>query len=71
MAGGTDDQGRLRRTGRVRGTGSHGRTGRRRGAELSGRRWGRLAAMFGFILALNAAGWGIYILAVMPAPPRR
>ena len=22
--------------------------------------------MFGFILALNAAGWGIYILAVMP-----
>ena len=22
--------------------------------------------MFGFILALNAAGWGIYILVVMP-----
>jgi len=39
---------------------------RRMGAELSGREWGRLAAMFGFILALNAAGWGIYILAVMP-----
>ena len=27
---------------------------------------GRLAAMSGFILALNAAGWGIYILVVMP-----
>jgi nickel/cobalt transporter (NiCoT) family protein len=39
---------------------------RRAGAELSGREWGRLAAMFGFILALNAAGWGIYILVVMP-----
>ena len=37
-----------------------------RGAGLSGREWGRLGAMFGFILALNAAGWGIYILAVMP-----
>src|SRR4029077_5798404 len=36
------------------------------GAELSGREWGRLAAMFGFILALNAAGWGIYVLCVMP-----
>jgi high-affinity nickel-transport protein len=36
------------------------------GADLSGRERGRLAAMFGFILALNAAGWGIYILAVMP-----
>jgi nickel/cobalt transporter (NiCoT) family protein len=28
--------------------------------------WGRLLAMFGFILAVNAAGWLIYILAVMP-----
>jgi len=36
------------------------------GAALSGREWGRLAAMFGFIAALNAAGWGIYVLAVMP-----
>ena len=34
--------------------------------ELSAREWGRLAAMFGFILALNAAGWGIYVLCVMP-----
>ena len=39
---------------------------RRMGAELSGREWGQVAAMAGFILALNAAGWGIYILAVMP-----
>ena len=37
-----------------------------RGAGLSGRVWGRIVAMFGFILALNAAGWGIYVLAVMP-----
>jgi nickel/cobalt transporter (NiCoT) family protein len=36
------------------------------GADLSGREWARLAAMFGFILAVNAAGWGIYVLAVMP-----
>jgi nickel/cobalt transporter (NiCoT) family protein len=36
------------------------------GADLSGREWGRLAAMFGFILAVNAAGWGIYLLVVMP-----
>ncbi len=35
-------------------------------ADLSGREWGRLAAMFGFILALNAAGWCIYVLCVMP-----
>src|SRR5689334_1703477 len=39
---------------------------RRMGADLSGREWGRLAAMFGFILAVNAAGWGIYLLVVMP-----
>ncbi len=39
---------------------------RRIGADLSGREWGRLIAMFGFILAINAAGWGIYVLAVMP-----
>ncbi|MBV9204009.1 MAG: HoxN/HupN/NixA family nickel/cobalt transporter [Actinobacteria bacterium] len=59
-------QGRTRPTGqgRTRPTGQ-GRT-RRMGAALSGREWGRLAAMFGFIAALNAAGWGIYVLAVMP-----
>jgi high-affinity nickel-transport protein len=39
---------------------------RRMGADLSGREWGRLVAMFGFILAVNVAGWGIYVLAVMP-----
>ncbi len=33
---------------------------------LTAREWGRLAAMFGFILALNAAGWGIFVLYVMP-----
>ena len=38
----------------------------RRGPNLSGRERGRLAAMFGFILVLNAVGWGIYILVVMP-----
>jgi nickel/cobalt transporter (NiCoT) family protein len=38
----------------------------RTGAGLSGREWGRLTAMFGFILALNVVGWGIYILVVMP-----
>ena len=36
------------------------------GAGLSRRVWGRIVAMFGFILALNVAGWGIYVLAVMP-----
>src|SRR6202034_3034495 len=35
-------------------------------AELSPRERGRLAAMFVFILAINAAGWGIYVLCVMP-----
>jgi nickel/cobalt transporter (NiCoT) family protein len=34
--------------------------------ELTGREQGRLAAMFVFILAVNAAGWGIYVLCVMP-----
>jgi high-affinity nickel-transport protein len=28
--------------------------------------WGRLAAMFGFILAVNVAGWLIYVAVVMP-----
>jgi nickel/cobalt transporter (NiCoT) family protein len=35
-------------------------------ARLSGREWGRLVSMFAFILAVNAAGWGIYIVYVMP-----
>jgi nickel/cobalt transporter (NiCoT) family protein len=39
---------------------------RRMGAELSGRERWHIVAMFGFILALNAAGWGIYLLVVMP-----
>lgn len=34
--------------------------------DLTGREWGRLILMFLFIGALNAAGWGIYILCVMP-----
>jgi nickel/cobalt transporter (NiCoT) family protein len=33
---------------------------------LTAREWGRLAAMFGFILAVNVAGWGIFALYVMP-----
>jgi high-affinity nickel-transport protein len=36
------------------------------GADLTGREWGRLVAMFAFVLAINAAGWGIYVLCVMP-----
>jgi high-affinity nickel-transport protein len=39
---------------------------RRMIAGLCGGEWGRLAAMFGFILALNVVGWGIYLLVVMP-----
>jgi nickel/cobalt transporter (NiCoT) family protein len=34
--------------------------------ELSAREWGRLGSMFAFILALNAAGWAIYVFCVMP-----
>ena len=34
--------------------------------DVSAREWGRLAAMFGFILAINILGWGIYVLYVMP-----
>jgi nickel/cobalt transporter (NiCoT) family protein len=33
---------------------------------LTVRERGRLAAMFGFILAVNAAGWAIFVLYVMP-----
>ncbi len=38
---------------------------RRMGADLSAREWGRLVAMFVFILVINAVGWCIYILCVM------
>jgi high-affinity nickel-transport protein len=34
--------------------------------DLSARELGRLAAMFGVILAINALGWGIYVLDVLP-----
>jgi nickel/cobalt transporter (NiCoT) family protein len=34
--------------------------------DLTGRERGRLTAMFLFILAVNALGWGIYVLCVMP-----
>jgi nickel/cobalt transporter (NiCoT) family protein len=33
---------------------------------LTAREWGRLAAIFGFILAVNVAGWAIFVLYVMP-----
>jgi high-affinity nickel permease len=46
-------------------SGGQGRL-QRMSAELSGREWWHVAAMFGFILALNAAGWAIYLLVVMP-----
>jgi nickel/cobalt transporter (NiCoT) family protein len=39
---------------------------RRMGADLSGREWARLVAMFGFILAVNLLGWGIFVVYVMP-----
>jgi len=39
---------------------------RRIGADLTGREWGLLVAMFALILVINAAGWGIYVLSVMP-----
>ncbi|HUB40383.1 MAG TPA: HoxN/HupN/NixA family nickel/cobalt transporter [Streptosporangiaceae bacterium] len=39
---------------------------RRMAGDLTGREWGRLISMFVFILAVNAAGWGIYVLCVMP-----
>jgi high-affinity nickel-transport protein len=35
-------------------------------AGLTGRERGRLVAMFVLILMINAAGWGIYVLRVMP-----
>jgi nickel/cobalt transporter (NiCoT) family protein len=33
---------------------------------LSAPEWGRLAAMFAIILAINAVGWGIFVLYVLP-----
>jgi high-affinity nickel-transport protein len=36
------------------------------GAALSPREWGRIAAMFAFVAAVNAAGWGIFIGYVLP-----
>jgi len=33
---------------------------------LDAREWGRLAAMLAFIMAINALGWGIFVLYVMP-----
>jgi hypothetical protein len=33
---------------------------------LAAREWARLTAMFGFITVINAAGWGIFVLCVMP-----
>src|ERR1700728_4070044 len=33
---------------------------------LTGREWGRLTAMFAFVVAINVAGWGIFVLYVMP-----
>ncbi len=35
-------------------------------AELTGRERGRLVSMFLFVLAINVAGWGIYVMCVMP-----
>jgi nickel/cobalt transporter (NiCoT) family protein len=35
-------------------------------SQLALREWGRLAAMFGFIVAINVVGWGIFVLYVMP-----
>src|SRR5260370_3192134 len=39
---------------------------RRIAGDLTGREWGRLVSMFAVILGVNAAGWGIYVLRVMP-----
>jgi nickel/cobalt transporter (NiCoT) family protein len=33
---------------------------------LTAREWGRMAAMFGFIAAVNITGWAIFVLYVMP-----
>ncbi len=39
---------------------------RRMGADLTRREWGRLAVMLLIIVAVNLAGWGIYVFRVMP-----
>jgi nickel/cobalt transporter (NiCoT) family protein len=39
---------------------------RRVRAGLTGREWGRLVSMFLVIIAINLAGWGIYVLCVLP-----
>src|SRR6201999_1720580 len=36
------------------------------GADLAGREWARLVAMFVFIVAINVVGWGIFVLYVIP-----
>jgi nickel/cobalt transporter (NiCoT) family protein len=33
---------------------------------MAAREWGRVGAMFAFILAVNVAGWGIFVIYVMP-----
>ena len=35
-------------------------------ASLSAAEWGRLTAMFAFIVAVNVIGWGIFVLYVLP-----
>jgi high-affinity nickel-transport protein len=35
-------------------------------ATMGAREWGRLAAMLAFVLAINVAGWGIFVLYVLP-----
>jgi nickel/cobalt transporter (NiCoT) family protein len=35
-------------------------------AALDAREWGRLIAMFAFIMAVNVAGWGTFVLYVLP-----
>src|SRR6201981_445967 len=39
---------------------------RRAATAMTPREWARFGAMLAFILAVNAAGWGIYVLYVMP-----
>jgi len=35
-------------------------------AAMGAREWGRLATMLAFVLAINVAGWGIFVLYVLP-----
>jgi nickel/cobalt transporter (NiCoT) family protein len=55
--------GRKARQGRIRARAPRFRTIR---SSLEAREWGRLAAMFAFIVAINVLGWGIFVLYVMP-----